>query len=203
MVCSLRVVRIICHLWVINHIGEFWSSLRADSVVTGTWGHLTQAVTQHRPVSRPISLPPAQSAMPRSPPIYSINKPGAGPRQRIMVHLEVTGKENRALCITNADRDKHSEALRNLDKGLSKHVRNWIHFLFLSMLEQSFWRSQFCSYCPAEIALLILCFLWSGTKNRSSHISPKRSNPGHYTPSVNSICNLQTFANTSFSQHSH
>lgn len=55
-------------------------------------------------------------------PIYSINKPRAGPRPRIMVHLEVTGKENRALCITNGDRDKHSEALRNLDKGLSKHV---------------------------------------------------------------------------------
>lgn len=46
-----------------------------------------------------------------------------------MVHLEVTGKENRALCITNRDGDKHTGALRNLDKGLFKHVRNWIHFL--------------------------------------------------------------------------
>lgn len=47
-----------------------------------------------------------------------------------MVHLEVTGKENRALCITNRDRDMHGEALRTLDKGLSKHVQNLIHFLF-------------------------------------------------------------------------
>lgn len=39
-----------------------------------------------------------------------------------MVHLEVTGKENRALCITNGDKDKHSAALRNLSKGLFKHV---------------------------------------------------------------------------------
>lgn len=59
-----------------------------------------------------------------------------------MVHLEVTGKENRALCITHGDTDKHGEALRDLDKGLSKHVRNWIHFLFLSMLEHSVVRAS-------------------------------------------------------------
>lgn len=46
-----------------------------------------------------------------------------------MVHLEVTGKENTALCITNRDGDKHTGALRDLDKGLFKHVSNWIHFL--------------------------------------------------------------------------
>lgn len=101
------------------------------------------------------SPPPAQSTMPRSPPIYSINKPQAGPRQRIMVHLEVTGKENRALCITNRNRDKDGEALRNLDKGLSKHVRNWIHFLFLSMPECSVLRAGPCS--PAVIPMLMLC----------------------------------------------
>lgn len=47
-----------------------------------------------------------------------------------MVHLEVTGKENRALCITNGDRDKHSEALRDLDKRLSKHVQAGNSFCF-------------------------------------------------------------------------
>lgn len=46
-----------------------------------------------------------------------------------MVHLEVTAKENRALCITNRDIDKPTGALGNLDKGLFTHVRNWIHFL--------------------------------------------------------------------------
>lgn len=46
-----------------------------------------------------------------------------------MVHLEVTGKENTALCITNRDGDKLTGALRDLDKGLFTHVRNWIHFL--------------------------------------------------------------------------
>lgn len=40
-----------------------------------------------------------------------------------MVHLEVTGKENRALCIKNGDKDKHSGALRNLSKGLFKRLK--------------------------------------------------------------------------------
>lgn len=104
-------------------------------------------------VSEPTLPSPVQSPVPSSPPIYSINKPQAGPRQRIMVHLEVTGKENRSLCITNGDRDKHCEALRNLDKGLSKHVWNW-NIPFRHTEVQCFNKSQ--SYNrSAEHALLI------------------------------------------------
>lgn len=85
-------------------------------------------------------------------PICSINKPGAGPRQRIMVHLEVTGKENRALCIANADRDKQAGALKNLDNGLPKHVPNWTHISLLSLHAGArFWRSHYCGYCPDGI----------------------------------------------------
>lgn len=67
-----------------------------------------------------------------------------------MVHLEVTGKESRGLCITNGDRDMHSEALRNLDKGLSKHVRNLIHSLFLNHIFQ---HSVVVSASPAVTVL--------------------------------------------------
>lgn len=116
--------------------------------------------------------PPARSTVPQSPPIYSINKLQAGPRQRIMVHLEVTGKENRALCITNRNRDKPAEALRNLDKGLTRHVRDWIHFLFLSMLEYSVSRAG-----PAashrrnsKAGVALPC---SNTLIKGSHIHPK------------------------------
>ena len=128
---------------MINQIGEFWGFQRA---ATGTEGHLTQTATRHHPIFRPVALPPAQSAMPPVP-SNRLNKQAWGRTQTagIMVHLEVTGKENRALRITNADRDKHGEALRNLDKGLSKHVRNWIHFPFLKHAGASCWRSRCCS----------------------------------------------------------
>lgn len=46
-----------------------------------------------------------------------------------MVHLEVTGKENRGLRMAKRTRDKQREALRDLDKGLTDHVGNWTHFL--------------------------------------------------------------------------
>lgn len=46
-----------------------------------------------------------------------------------MVHLEVTGKENRGLRMAKRTRDKQREALRDLDKGLTDHVWNWTHFL--------------------------------------------------------------------------
>lgn len=91
---------------------------------TWTYGHLSHAI---RYPSTP--LPHRTQLRAPGPPIRSINKPEAGPRQRIMVHLEVTAKENRALCITNRDIDKPTGALRNLDKGLFTHVRNWIHSL--------------------------------------------------------------------------
>lgn len=167
-------MRIICHLWVINHTGGFWSFQSAEMVFdrdirpSRPNRHTTPAYIS---TSAP---PPAQIPMPRSLQIYSINKPWAGPRQRIMVHLEVTGKENRALCITNRDRDKHGEALRNLDKGLTKHVRNWIQFSFLSMLECSVKRAspavtvRICWKCNADVVLLR-----SDKFITSSHISPK------------------------------
>lgn len=91
---------------------------------TWTYGHLPHAIRYPS-----TALPHRAQLRAPGPPICSINKPEAGPRQRIMVHLEVTAKENRALCITNRDIDKPSGALRNLDKGLFTHVRNWIHFL--------------------------------------------------------------------------
>lgn len=127
---------------MINHIWEFWGIQGAEMVCdtdirpSSSNRHMTPfCISTYIP-------PPAQRAVPKYLPIYSINKPRAGPRQRIMVHLEVTGKENTALYITNGDKDKHGEALRNLDKGLSKHVRNWIHFLLLIMLERSVLRAS-------------------------------------------------------------
>lgn len=93
-----------------------------------------QTLDMGSPHPHPSPHPQHGAACPR-PRVHSINKPEAGPRRGIMVHLEVTAKENRALCITNRDGDKHTGALRDLDKGLFKHVRNWIHRGIL-------WRSQ-------------------------------------------------------------
>lgn len=121
---SLQIKRIIHHLFqwlaaVSREVCEVKRWLR-----TWTCGYLPHAI---RYPSTP--LPHHAQLCAPGPPIRSINKPEAGPRQRIMVHLEVTAKENRALCITNRDIDKPTGALRNLDKGLFTHVRNWIHFL--------------------------------------------------------------------------
>lgn len=98
-----------------------------------------QAVTQHRSISLaqppPVPWQPHPPHLPRtspsrqSPSADYINKPRAGPRQRIMVHREVTGKENMSLRMAKSTRDKHREALRDLDKGLTNHVGNWTHFL--------------------------------------------------------------------------
>lgn len=47
-----------------------------------------------------------------------------------MVHLEVTRKENRTLCITN--KDKHTEALGNLDKRFIHTCQKLDTFSFLN-----------------------------------------------------------------------
>lgn len=135
IVCKLWVMRIICNLWVINHKGEFWDFRRAEILRQGHKAiYPKPSDNTTLSVDLPLPLHTAPCPMPWSPVIYSINKPWAGPRRRIMGHLEVTRKENRYLWITNGDRDKNGKALRNLDKGLSKHVQNWIHFVLLGML---------------------------------------------------------------------
>lgn len=59
-----------------------------------------------------------------------------------MVHLEVTGKENRGLRMAKRTRDKQREALRDLDKGLTDHVGNWTRFLKRQKKKKKKKRSQ-------------------------------------------------------------
>ncbi len=157
-------MRIICHLRMIHHIGGVLG-------LPGNWDGCDRDIRPSRPNrhTTPFSIstytpPPAQSAMPRSPPIYSINKPRAGPRQRIMVHLEVTGKENRALCITHGDRDKHgAKHLGILIKDYPNMSETGYIFLFFfkhaehlsTLLSEPVLQVQHSS---AEIAMLLLCF---------------------------------------------
>lgn len=132
-ICELRtIIQAQCNLWVMTRILHFWLFNQREGFLSQRAAVAVLGPNRHRtPTAYMLTYPPpSPSRVPWSPPICSINKPGAGHRQWIMVHLEVTAKENRALCITNGDRDKLSKALRNLDKGLSKHVQNWIHFFF-------------------------------------------------------------------------
>lgn len=132
------------------------------------------AVTQHRSISLatapPTPPPPARgSPCHPSPSVDSINKPGAGPRLRTMVHLEVTGKENRGLCMAKSTRDKHREALRDLDKGLTDHVGNRTHFLKRDKKKKKKELERLCSPCkvpnklkPQKGACLFLGFIFLG-----------------------------------------
>lgn len=106
----------------------------------GTRSHLSPGrhttpfhVSSPTPHPQPgIPIPPHlphRSPSHQSPSADYINTPRAGPRQRIMVHREVTGKENRGLRMAKSTRDKHRDTLKDLDKGLTNHVGNETHFL--------------------------------------------------------------------------
>lgn len=83
---------------MINHKGGFSGFQGAEILRQGHKAiYLKPSHNTTLSVDLPLPLHRAPCPMPWSPVIYSINKPWAGPRQRIMVHLKVTRKENRAL----------------------------------------------------------------------------------------------------------
>lgn len=179
IVCSLWVTRIICHFWVINHIGEFWGLQSADMVCNRDIRPSSpNCHTTLFHIFTPTP-PPTKCTMPWCPPICSINKPQAGPRRRIMVHLEVTGKENRALCITNRDRDKHSEALRNLIKDYA-NMSETGHIFFGALCHKI--QTLQLLLRSAEIPMLILCYCVQ--IKHHSHFT-QRPQLVHYTPCAN------------------
>lgn len=75
-----------------------------------------------------------------------------------MVQREVTAKENRGLCMAKGTRDKHSEALRDLDKGLTIRGGNWTHFLQRGTQKKGFWGCAVAAKIRTAAALLSACW---------------------------------------------